>query len=73
MALSLNCKSLHACNEPCVKFYVNLGVVNFSVALTFLPIRNFLSGGDQYKEGLVFYVFVVIFALSVFILFRVYK
>ncbi|KIM48995.1 hypothetical protein M413DRAFT_92306 [Hebeloma cylindrosporum] len=48
-------------------------IANFSVALTFLPIRNFLSGGDQYKEGLVFYVFVVIFALSVFLLFRVYK
>lgn len=53
--------------------FVNLGIVNFSVALTFLPIRNLLSGGDQYKEGLVFYVFVAIFALSVFWLFRVYK
>ena len=56
-----------------MKSYVNLGIVNFSVGLTFLPIRNFLSGGDQYKEGHVFYVFVVIFALSVFMLFRVYK
>ena len=73
MALSLNCKSLHAYNEPCVKFYVNLGIVNFFVGLIFLPIRNFLSGGDQYKEGLVFYIFVVILALSVFMLFRVYK
>jgi len=48
-------------------------ITNFFVALIFLPIRNFLSGGDQYKEGLVFYVFAVIFALAAFLLFKVYR
>lgn len=49
------------------------GIANFVVGLAFLPLRNLLSGGDMYKEGRVFYVFVVVFTLATGSLFRVYK
>ncbi|KAF8197389.1 general substrate transporter [Pholiota molesta] len=48
-------------------------IANFVVGLAFLPIRNFLSGGDMYKEGQVFYAFVVIFSAAAAWLFSVYK
>ncbi|KAF8876044.1 general substrate transporter [Gymnopilus junonius] len=48
-------------------------ISNFFVGLTFLPLRNFLAKGDMYKEGRVFYLFVVVFALSIGWLFRFYR
>jgi len=48
-------------------------IVNFCVGLIFLPIRNFISGGDMLKEGRVFYIFVAVLSLSTFFLFRTYK
>jgi len=48
-------------------------IANFCVGLVFLPIRNFLSGGDMLKEGRVFYIFVVVLSLSTWYLFRMYK
>ncbi|KAL1732920.1 general substrate transporter [Schizophyllum commune] len=41
-------------------------IVNFIVGLIFLPLRNFLSGGDPEKEGRVFYVFAAVLAASMF-------
>jgi len=38
-------------------------LTNFCVALMFLPLRNYLSGGDSSREGRVFYVFAVIFSV----------
>ncbi|KAJ7286004.1 general substrate transporter [Mycena rebaudengoi] len=46
---------------------------NFLVGLVFLPLRNFLAGGDVTKEGRVFYVFVVALFCSMFSLSRVYR
>ncbi|KAF9557679.1 general substrate transporter [Agrocybe pediades] len=48
-------------------------IANFVVGLAFLPLRNLLAGGDMYKEGRVFYVFVIIFTLATGSLFRLYK
>ncbi|KAF8964121.1 general substrate transporter [Flammula alnicola] len=59
VALSINCKSSR--------------IANFIVGLAFLPIRNLLSGGDMYKEGQVFYVFIAIFSAAAVWLFSVYK
>lgn len=48
-------------------------VVNFMVGLSFLPLRNFLSSGDPFKEGRVFLVFAfLLFALS-FWLARIFR
>ncbi|KAI0048236.1 general substrate transporter [Auriscalpium vulgare] len=47
-------------------------IVNFCVGLVFLPLRNFLSGGDPAKEGYVFYFFVAGLSLSSLILYRNY-
>ena len=49
------------------------GIANFTVGLAFLPVRNFLSGGDMYKEGQVFYAFVAVFSAAAFWLFSAYK
>ncbi|KAJ6500428.1 general substrate transporter [Mycena sanguinolenta] len=46
---------------------------NFCVGLVFLPLRNFLSGGDATKEGRVFYLFAVALFISMFSLSRVYR
>ncbi|KAF9532430.1 general substrate transporter [Crepidotus variabilis] len=48
-------------------------IANFSVGLAFLPIQNLLSGGDQLKEGRVFYLFVTLFGICVVTLFRLYR
>ncbi|KDR81371.1 hypothetical protein GALMADRAFT_239236 [Galerina marginata CBS 339.88] len=48
-------------------------IANFVVGLAFLPLRDLLAGGDMYKEGRVFYVFVFVFALATISLFRIYK
>lgn len=48
-------------------------IVNFCVGLMFLPLRNYISGGDMLKEGRVFYIFVVVLSVSTFFLFRLYK
>jgi len=48
-------------------------IINFVVGLIFLPLRNFLSGGDAMKEGRVFYVFVAVLFLSTFALSRLYR
>jgi hypothetical protein len=48
-------------------------ITNFGVGLMFLPMRNFLSGGDMLKEGRVFYLFVAMFSLSTLVLFKIYK
>jgi hypothetical protein len=41
-----------------------LGVANYFVGQTFLPLRDFLSGGDATKEGRVFFAFALALALS---------
>lgn len=46
--------------------------LNFLVGLLFLPLRNFLAGGDATKEGRVFYVFAAVLFLSSFTLSRIY-
>ncbi|KAJ7236728.1 general substrate transporter [Mycena haematopus] len=46
---------------------------NFIVGLVFLPLRNFLSGGEAIKEGRVFYLFAVALFASMFSLSRVYR
>jgi len=48
-------------------------ITNFVVGIIFLPMRNFLSGGDMLKEGRVFYVFAAMLTLSTLFLFRIYK
>lgn len=50
-----------------------LGIVNFIVGLTFLPLRNLMSGGDMYKEGQVFYAFIAVFSAAAFWMFSVYR
>jgi hypothetical protein len=49
------------------------GIVNGFVALTFLPLRNFLSGGMENKEGRVFYLFALAFAVTFFTFTKYYK
>ncbi|KAJ7929300.1 general substrate transporter [Mycena leptocephala] len=46
---------------------------NFIVGLVFLPLRNFLAGGEATKEGRVFYLFAVALFCSMFSLSRVYR
>jgi len=48
-------------------------ITNFCVGLVFLPMRNFLSGGDMFKEGRVFYIFVAMLSLSTLFLFQKYR
>ncbi|TRM62904.1 general substrate transporter [Schizophyllum amplum] len=48
-------------------------IVNFVVGLIFLPLRNFLSGGDPDKEGRVFYVFAAVLLVSMFSLLGQYR
>jgi len=48
-------------------------MTNFGVGLVFLPMRNYLSGGDMLKEGRVFYIFVAVLSLSTLFLFKMYK
>ncbi|KAF7974057.1 hypothetical protein HWV62_13459 [Athelia sp. TMB] len=48
-------------------------IVNFLVALVFLPLRNFLAGGDATQEGKVFYVFAAVLAVTAGVLLRVYR
>lgn len=49
------------------------GVCNFIVGLSFLPLRNFLSGGEAGYEGRVFYVFGFLLLVSYLALYRLYK
>lgn len=51
----------------------NSGIANFIVGLVFLPLRNFLAGGDVLKEGRIFYVFVILLFSSTFALSRMYR
>lgn len=51
----------------------NPGIANFIVGLAFLPLRNFLAGGDMLKEGRIFYVFVILLFSSTFMLSRMYR
>ncbi|KAJ3503651.1 hypothetical protein NLJ89_g8336 [Agrocybe chaxingu] len=48
-------------------------IVNFIVGFSFLPLRNLLAGGDRFKEGRIFYLFVFLLGFSAFLLFRVYR
>ncbi|KAI0028353.1 general substrate transporter [Vararia minispora EC-137] len=48
-------------------------ITNFLVGLTFLPLRNFLSGGKPDQEGRVFFVFVGALGLFSSVLFRAYR
>jgi MFS transporter, SP family, solute carrier family 2 (facilitated glucose transporter), member 3 len=51
----------------------HIGITNFFVALVFLPLRNFLSGGEASKEGRIFFIFAAAFS-GVFLWFmRLYK
>ncbi|TFK95548.1 general substrate transporter [Pterulicium gracile] len=47
--------------------------VNFFVGLTFLSLRNWLSGGDPLKEGRVFYLFAAVLGVSTVVMLRLYK
>ena len=49
------------------------GVCNFIVGLSFLPLRNFLSGGEADYEGRVFYLFGFLLLVSYLVLYRLYK
>jgi hypothetical protein len=49
------------------------GVCNFVVGLSFLPLRNFLSGGRTEHEGRVFYLFGSLLLVSYLVLYRLYK
>jgi len=49
------------------------GVCNFIVGLSFLPLRNFLSGGKAEYEGRVFYIFGSLLLVSYLVLYRLYK
>lgn len=49
------------------------GVCNFVVGLSFLPLRNFLSGGKTEHEGRVFYLFGFLLSVSYLVLYRLYK
>ncbi|KAF4622587.1 hypothetical protein D9613_009239 [Agrocybe pediades] len=48
-------------------------ITNCLVGFAFLPLRNWLSGGEASNEGRVFYVIVVLLAVPAGMLFRVYK
>jgi len=48
-------------------------VCNFVVGLSFLPLRNFLSGGRTEHEGRVFYLFGSLLLVSYLVLYRLYK
>lgn len=49
------------------------GVCNFIVGLSFLPLRNFLSGGETKYEGRVFYLFGSLLLVSYLVLYRLYE
>ena len=51
----------------------NKGICNFIVGLSFLPLRNFLSGGQAGYEGRVFYLFGSLLLVSYLVLYRLYK
>jgi MFS transporter, SP family, solute carrier family 2 (facilitated glucose transporter), member 3 len=48
-------------------------VANYTVGQSFLPLRNWLSGGDPDHEGRVFYLFAAVFGTVVVTFSRVYK
>lgn len=48
-------------------------IANGIVALVFLPLRKLLSGGDESKEGHVFYVFSAVLTVLALILLRLYR
>ncbi|KAI0646783.1 general substrate transporter [Trametes meyenii] len=48
-------------------------IANFLVGLVFLPLRDFLSHGDESREGRVFYVFAALLAFFTFMLFSLYR
>ena len=49
------------------------GICNFIVGLSFLPLRNMLSGGDVEDEGRVFYLFGSLLLVSYLVLYRLYE
>ena len=49
------------------------GVCNFIVGLSFLPLRNILSGGDAQHEGRVFYLFGSLLLVAYLVLYRLYE
>ena len=49
------------------------GIFNFIVGLSFLPLRNFLSGGEVEYEGRVFYLFGSLLLVSYLALYRLYE
>ncbi|KAF8894429.1 general substrate transporter [Infundibulicybe gibba] len=48
-------------------------IINFFVGLAFLPLRDFLGGGEATKEGRVFYVFATVLFVTTFALGRLYR
>jgi hypothetical protein len=72
----MNCKppSHLPCYLPAAQAQpMSIGITNFLVGLVFLPLRNFLAGGDPLKEGKVFYVFAAILFVVTFALSRVFS
>ena len=49
------------------------GVCNFIVGVSFLPLRNFLSGGETEYEGRVFYLFGSLLLVTYLVLYRLYE
>jgi SP family facilitated glucose transporter-like MFS transporter 3 len=48
-------------------------IANYTVGQSFLPLRNWLAGGNPDLEGRVFYVFATVFALTIFGFSRTYR
>ncbi|KAK0240541.1 general substrate transporter [Armillaria nabsnona] len=48
-------------------------IANFLVGLAFLPLRRFLSGGEESKQGRVFWVFAVVLAATMTVVAKGYK
>ncbi|KAF8078157.1 general substrate transporter [Lyophyllum atratum] len=48
-------------------------IVNFLVGLVFLPLQKILSGGEESKQGRVFYVFGTVLFMSTFMLSTMYN
>ncbi|KAH8829613.1 general substrate transporter [Flagelloscypha sp. PMI_526] len=48
-------------------------IANGLVALMFLPVRRLLSGGDENKQGRVFYLFSSLLAICTLVLIRLYR
>ncbi|KAK0197516.1 general substrate transporter [Armillaria mellea] len=48
-------------------------IANFLVGLAFLPLRRFLSGGEESKQGRVFWVFAIVLAATMTVVAKGYK